>query len=109
MLNSPALKSPDREFSFPQLSEVAVLHEMLHAGLNDVVNHRLNDCFAIHLKTPLASSCGSGLPAASLTGNRIFQPLADRAILQLVQFSAAIGDHGRNYRPRLKSLSTKVN
>jgi hypothetical protein len=27
----------------------------LHAGLNDVVNHRLDDCFAIHLKTPFAS------------------------------------------------------
>src|SRR5438094_9995864 len=50
MLNRPTLESFDREFSFAQLGKITTLHEALHAGLNNLLDHRLDNCFTVHTK-----------------------------------------------------------
>src|SRR5262249_37316610 len=48
MLDCPSLQSLDRKSSITQLREIATLHKTMYAGLNDLLNHRLNNCFAVH-------------------------------------------------------------
>src|SRR5438132_12511913 len=50
MLNRPTLESFDREFSFAQLGKITTLHEALHSGLNNFLDHRLDNCFTVHTK-----------------------------------------------------------